>query len=96
MNINKYIVILLAVVVIQFQTGCAAYRTISDADAETAKVLSGTRLDIKAIQGDMLPTKLFKSKPPSSPILDLPFSFALDILLLPLTTSAVVYYAIFQ
>lgn len=95
MNIYKYIAVLLAIAVIQSQTGCASYRTISDADPETAKVLSGTRLDIKAIQGDRQSTKLFKSKPPSSPIVDLPFSFVLDIFLLPLTASAVVYYAIF-
>lgn len=77
-------------------SGCATYTTISDAQRGTAKVFSGTRLDIKAIRGDRLPTKAFKSEPPSHPVLDLPFSFTMDIFMIPMTSSAVIYETVFE
>jgi len=96
MDIIKNIIFLFIILTIPFQTGCSTYRTISEADTETVKIFSGTRLDIIAIQEDKLPTKQFKSKPPTYPLLDLPFSFAFDILLLPLTTTSALYYEIFE
>jgi uncharacterized protein YceK len=78
------------------QTGCASYTTISEAKRGTAKVFSGTRLDLKAIAGARLPTKKFQSQPPPYPVADLPFSLALDMVLFPLTTSAVLYETFFD
>ena len=74
-------------------TGCATYHTISTAEAGTAKVMSGTRLDTLAMQGAELPGGKFKTAPPAHPAIDLPFSFALDVLILPLTVPAVLYEA---
>lgn len=96
MKIIKNIIFLFIILTIPFQTGCSTYRTISEADSKTAKIFSGTRLDIIAITEEKLPTKQFKSKPPTYPLVDLPFSFVFDILLLPLTTASALYYEIFQ
>ncbi len=77
-------------------TGCATYRTISEADSGSAKIFSGTRLDIRAIGGEVTQTKKFKASPPSNPAIDLPFSFLLDVVMLPLTFSAALYEFIFE
>ncbi len=77
-------------------SGCATYRTISEAQLGSAKVFSGTRLDIRAIGGEATPTKQFKVSPPSDPAIDLPFSFVMDIVILPLTFCAVLYEYIFE
>lgn len=77
-------------------TGCATYRTISEAQSGTAKVFSGTRLDARAIKGDAIQTKKFIATPPSYPAIDLPFSLVTDILILPLTVSAALYEYIFE
>ena len=77
-------------------TGCATYRTISTADLDSAKVFSGTRLDIRAMCGEVEPTREFKAAPPLYPVIDIPFSVAMDVVLLPLTISAVLYEFIFK
>jgi uncharacterized protein YceK len=66
-------------------SGCATYKTISTAETGTAKVLSGTRLDLIAMRGEQPSKAKFKAAPPAYPIADLPLSFALDVLILPLT-----------
>jgi uncharacterized protein YceK len=71
--------------------GCASYATISTAQPGTAKVYSGTRLDLRALNGQRLPTRAFRCDPPSHPGLDLPLSFALDTLLFPLTFPAALF-----
>ena len=77
-------------------TGCATYRTISESEAGAPKVFSGTRLDIKAITGDEIGIRKFKTTPPSYPLIDLPFSVFLDGFMLSLTTSAAAYEFIFE
>lgn len=72
-------------------TGCASYTTLNEGKRGTAKVYSGTRLDIKALNGDMLPTRKFPAAPPEYPALDLPLSFVMDSVLFPVTLSAVIF-----
>ena len=69
-------------------SGCATVTTIQRADAETVKVFSGTRQDLRAIGGETAENRRYRAPPPPWPLLDLPFSFALDILMLPLTIPA--------
>ena len=77
-------------------TGCATYRTLSTADLDSAKVFSGSRLDIRAMSGKVEPTRKFKAAPPPYPVIDLPFSVAMDIFLLPLTAPTALYELLFK
>lgn len=76
--------------------GCATYRTISTAELGSAKVFSGSRLDIGAMCGEVESTRQFKTAPPLYPVIDLPFSVAMDIFLLPLTIPAALYEFLFK
>ena len=71
-------------------SGCATVTTIQTADPKTAKIFSGTRQDLRAIGGEIAENAKFRAPPPPYPILDLPFSFMLDIVMLPLTLPAAV------
>jgi uncharacterized protein YceK len=84
------------VVLAALTTGCATYRTISTAEVGTAKVFSGTRLDAIAIRGEKPSTRKFKAAPPENPAIDLPFSLALDLLILPLTVPSALYELVFE
>ena len=77
-------------------TGCATYRTISEAAPGSPKVFSGTRLDINAIEDDEFGLRKFKVVPPRHPIADLPFSLLLDTLIFPLTFSVATDELIFD
>ena len=77
-------------------TGCATYRTVSQSESDSAKVLSGTRLNLRTLAGESSPTKRFKAPAPAYPLLDLPFSFVLDVAILPLTLSVALYEVIFE
>lgn len=68
--------------------GCATVATIQSAGPRTAKVFSGTRLDLLAIADADQRSAKFPVAPPPNPWLDLPFSFGLDVLMLPLTLGA--------
>lgn len=94
--LSKKLCLIASSILLLLLSGCASYTTISEAERGSAKVFSGTRLDIKAMNGERLPTKAFKSKPPSYPALDLAFSFAMDMFILPMTTSAVIYETVFE
>jgi uncharacterized protein YceK len=76
-------------------TGCATVSTISAVEPGSPKVLSGTRLDISAIEGDEIAIRKFKAAPPVHAILDLPFSVFLDLLIFPLTFSVATYEVLF-
>jgi len=89
---TSFILIMLSVA----STGCATYRTISEAAPGSPKVLSGTRLDINAIGGNEIGIRKFKVVPPPYPMVDLPLSLLLDILILPLTFSVATYEFIFE
>ena len=77
-------------------TGCATYRTISEAAPGSPKVFSGTRLDIDAMRDNEIGVRKFKVAPPPYPIVDLPFSLLLDTLIFPLTFSAAAHELIFE
>ncbi len=76
--------------------GCASYRTISTAERGTPLVFSGTRLDVHAILQNDSGLRKFKTEPPSYPWLDLPFSFFLDAMVVPLSASIALYEAVFE
>lgn len=86
---------LLALAVMLTLPGCASYSTISAAKPGSPKIYSGTRLDINAIQGNEQALLKFKTDPPKNPALDLPFSFLLDTIMLPLSFSISGYEALF-
>lgn len=65
--------------------GCATVATIQTVTPTSARLFSGTRLDLLAATGSPIPSRLFKTSPPPYPWLDLPFSFVLDVVILPLT-----------
>lgn len=69
-------------------SGCATVTTIQRADEHTVKVFSGTRQDLRAIGGETAENRRYRAPAPPYPLLDLPFSFALDIIMLPLTLPA--------
>jgi uncharacterized protein YceK len=77
-------------------TGCATYRTISEAAPGSPKVFSGTRLDINVIGGNEIGIRKFKVAPPAYPMVDLPFSLLLDALVFPLTFSVATYEFMFE
>ena len=77
-------------------SGCATYKSISEAEPGSAKIFSGTRLDIRAIGEDASRTSKFKTLPPEYPAVDLPFSFMADILIFPLTSSVALYEYLFE
>ena len=76
------------VLLLSLSSGCATYRTISTAEQGSPKVFSGARLDVSAILGDEFALRKFKADPPRYPLVDLPFSIALDTAILPLTVRA--------
>ena len=71
-------------------SGCATVTTIQTADPKTAKIFSGTRQDLRAIGGEIAENAKFRAPPPPWPLLDLPFSFMLDVVMLPLTLPAAI------
>ena len=76
-------------------SGCASYRTISAATHGSPKIYSGTRLNIHTILDHHYAVKKFDVKPPEYPILDLPASFALDTIMLPLSAQAALYETLY-
>ncbi len=76
--------------------GCATYKTLSDAKVGSAKMFSGTRLDVRAIGGETATTKQFPVTPPQYPAADLPFSAVADFIALPLTFCAAIFEALFE
>lgn len=83
--------IILSIVVLPL-SGSATYKTISAAKygSSSPRIYSGTRLDIHAISDNRYELKKFSVAPPKYPLLDLPASFALDTLMLPLTASSLI------
>lgn len=74
--------------------GCATFKTL-DAEVplfERLFVYSGTRLDWAGLENNETVIRKFNTDPPSHPLLDLPFSFALDSLFLPLAISAEIFH----
>ncbi len=75
-------------------SGCATFKSL-DAEVplfERIFVYSGTRLDWAALEHDAVTIRKFNTTPPGYPLVDLPFSFALDSLFLPLAISAEIFH----
>ena len=89
---TSFVLIVLSVA----STGCASYRTISEAVPGSPKVFSGTRLNINVITDNEIRVRKFKVVPPTYPLVDLPFSLFLDTLMFPLTLSVATYELIFE
>lgn len=74
--------------------GCATFKTL-DADLPLAQrmfIYSGTRLDWAALTKNDVALRKYKVEPPSYPLVDLPLSFALDSLFLPLSVGAEIFH----
>jgi uncharacterized protein YceK len=74
--------------------GCATFKTL-DADLplnERMFVYSGTRLDWAALTKNEIALRKYKVEPPSYPLVDLPLSFALDSMFLPLAVCAEIFH----
>ena len=77
-------------------SGCATFKSINVAAHlplyERTLIYSGTRLDWAAITKNDAAISKLKATPPSYPLVDLPFSFSLDSILLPLSVSAEIFH----
>ena len=77
-------------------SGCATFKSIDVAAYlplyGRILIYSGTRLDWAAITENDAAISKLKATPPSYPLVDLPFSFALDSILLPLSVSAEIFH----
>ncbi|AMK75934.1 hypothetical protein A1342_03695 [Methylomonas methanica] len=75
-------------------TGCATFKSLNAEVPlyERVFMYSGTRLDWAALESDNVTIRKFKAEPPGYPLVDLPFSFALDSLFFPLAVSAEIFH----
>ena len=77
-------------------SGCAAFKSINVAAHqplyERILIYRGSRLDWAAITENDAAISKLKATPPSYPLVDLPFSFALDSILLPLSGSVEIFH----
>ena len=75
-------------------SGCATFTSLNAEVPlyERVFVYSGTRLNWAALENDNATIRKFKAEPPSYPLVDLPFSFALDSVFLPLAISAEIFH----
>jgi len=75
-------------------SGCATFTSLNAEVPlyERVFVYSGTRLDWAALENDDVTIRKFRAEPPRYPLVDLPFSFALDSLFLPLAISAEIFH----
>ena len=75
-------------------SGCATFTTL-DAHLPLNQrifIYSGTRLDWAALAKNDSALRKFKVAPPRYPLIDLPFSFALDSMFLPLAAYAEIFH----
>lgn len=75
-------------------SGCATFKSL-DAHLPLAQrmfIFSGTRLDWAALAKNDVALRKFKVAPPRYPLVDLPLSFALDSMLLPLAVCAEIFH----
>jgi uncharacterized protein YceK len=75
-------------------SGCATFKSL-DAHVPLDQrmfIYSGTRLDWAALEKNNAAIRKFKVAPPSYPLADLPLSFAMDSLFLPLAVCAEIFH----
>jgi uncharacterized protein YceK len=75
-------------------TGCATYKTLEAHLPlnQSIFIYCGTRLDWAAISKNDVALRKFKVAPPSYPVVDMPLSFALDSMFLPMTIYAEIFH----
>jgi uncharacterized protein YceK len=76
-------------------SGCATFSTLDATELplpERVFIYSGTRLDWAALTQNDVALSKFDVAPPSYPLLDIPLSFALDSLFLPLSICAEIFH----
>ncbi len=75
-------------------SGCATFKSLNAEVPlyERVFVYSGTRLDWVALENDEVTIRKFRTEPPNYPLVDLPFSFAMDSVFLPLAISAEIFH----
>lgn len=93
---KKILCVLATSIALGSATGCASFSTIDKAAPGTPKLYSGTRLNLHALSGNEYALRRFPVSPPRYPLLDLPFSFVADTVLLPLTMSVAAYEVVFE
>lgn len=71
--------------------GCGTFLSHDGPRADAPRIYSGVRLDWAALDGDSHYIERYRLEAPACPMTDLPFSFAFDSLLLPLTAFRTVY-----
>jgi uncharacterized protein YceK len=76
MRLARFLVCLLCIALV---SACATVRTLTKYQPGDPVLLSGTRLDVAAISHDQAVLNRLRAKPPAWPWLDLPFSFAADL-----------------
>lgn len=75
-------------------SSCATFKSL-DARVPLAQrmfIYSGTRLDLAALAKNDVALRKFKVAPPRYPLVDLPLSFALDSIFLPLAVCAEIFH----
>lgn len=77
-------------------TGCATFKSLNVNTHlplyERRLIYCGTRLDWAAIVKNDAALSKFKASPPTYPLVDLPLSFTLDSIFLPLAVSAEIFH----
>lgn len=74
-------------------SGCATTSTLNQPLHERKPlVMSGVRLDLATLRNEAEITERFGVSPPAYPLLDLPFSAALDLFVLGYTVPVALFY----
>ena len=86
--------ILLLVIATLGASGCATLRSLDAAAYGGPLVLGGTRVNLAALEGERLAAGQTDVSPPRYPLADLPFSLAMDIVMLPFVVPAAASLAV--
>ncbi|MGY6276770.1 YceK/YidQ family lipoprotein [Methylomonas sp. MgM2] len=76
-------------------SGCATLKTLDDTRLPLNQrifIYSGSRLDWAALTENQAALRKFSVEPPDYPLIDLPLSFGLDTLFLPLTLWTEIFH----
>ena len=76
--------------------GCSTINTINNAMPGSPIFFSGTRLNVNALKEDKVAMRKYNVPPPAYPLLDMPGSLVLDIIISPLTSGVALYEVIFE
>ena len=96
-SISYIAILLIAATALSALSGCATIRTMPDMGRHgSPKMFSGLQLDYNAATGNMTALANIKAKAPDHPLLDLPFSTLLDLIIIPVTVSIATYELLFE